>query len=78
MRKISGIRSWSVKNQNRDPALNRKAPGLFYFWAFISTLRAAVCSILALLLTWPAPANAYAVLSHEAIIDANACQATAS
>jgi hypothetical protein len=50
--------------------LNRKATTLFYSWACISTFRAAVCSILALVLAWPAPVRAYAVLSHEAIIDA--------
>lgn len=37
---------------------------------FFSTLNVAVCSILALALALPAPANAYAVLSHEAIVDA--------
>jgi hypothetical protein len=34
------------------------------------TFRVAVCCILALVLAWPVPLNAYAVLSHEAIIDA--------
>jgi hypothetical protein len=37
---------------------------------WFSTFRAAVCCIIALMLVWPAPAGAYAVLSHEAIIDA--------
>ena len=37
---------------------------------WFSTFRAVVCCIVALMLVWPAPAGAYAVLSHEAIIDA--------
>jgi hypothetical protein len=70
MRGISDVCSQSVENQNRDLGLNRKAPSLFYSWACISTFRAAVCFILALTLACPAPVRAYAVLSHEAIIDA--------
>jgi Zinc dependent phospholipase C len=33
-------------------------------------LRVAIAGLLALALAWPVPANAYAVLSHQAIIDA--------
>jgi hypothetical protein len=58
------------RKQNRDSGLNCKAPSLFYSWACINTFRAAVCCILALMLAWPALVSAYAVLSHEAIIDA--------
>jgi hypothetical protein len=36
---------------------------------FVS-LRVAFCCMLSVMLTWPAPVRAYAVLSHEAIIDA--------
>jgi hypothetical protein len=70
MRRISDACSQSVENQNRDLGLNRKAPSLFCSRASISTFRAAVCFILALMLAWPAPVRAYAVLSHEAIINA--------
>src|SRR5215470_7559554 len=36
----------------------------------IASLRLALASLLGILLAWPVPAQAYAVLSHEAIIDA--------
>jgi len=36
----------------------------------MNRLRCALISILALCLAWPAPSEAYSVLTHEAIIDA--------
>jgi hypothetical protein len=38
--------------------------------SFITVLRATLACTLAFLLAWPSPTRAYAVLSHEAIIDA--------